>query len=82
MKEMVIFSGAIVGDGKRVECKVRAVKITLDGAPDVPPAFSEYRVLDSDMTDKLPDGNSYEIHLSNGERIPVRRSAGQFLGRL
>ena len=81
MKEIVIFSGVIVGEGKRVECKVRAVKTTLDGAPEVPPAFSEYRVMDSDLTDKLPDSNNYEIHLSNGESIPVRRSAGNFLGR-
>jgi len=82
MKEIVVFSGLIVGEGKRVECKVRAAKTTLDGSSDVPPAFSEYRVMDSDLTDRLPDGNSYEIHLSNGECIPVRRSAGHFLGRL
>jgi hypothetical protein len=79
---MVVFSGTIIGKDQQVECKVRAVKTTLDGAPDVPPAFSEYRVMDSNMTAGLPDGDNYEIHLSNGERIPVRRENGQFLGRL
>lgn len=80
MKEIVIFSGVIVGEGRRVECKVRAVKTTLDGAPEIPPAFSEYRVMNSDATDRLPDGDNYEIHLTNGEHIPVRRCGGHFLG--
>jgi len=82
MRELVVFGGVIVGEGIRVECKVRAVKTTLNGAPDVPPAFSEYRVMDSDLTDRLADGEDYEIHLSNGERTPVKRQAGQFLRRL
>jgi hypothetical protein len=81
MKEMVILSAVIVGEGKRVECKVRVVKTTLDGS-GFPPAFSDYHIMDSDLTDRLPDGANYEIHLSNGEHIPVRRSSGHFLGRL
>jgi hypothetical protein len=40
MKETVIFSGTIVGEGQRVECKIRATKTTLDGDPSVSSAFS------------------------------------------
>jgi hypothetical protein len=78
-KETVIFSGAIVSNDQRVECRVRAIKTTLD--PTIPPAFSEYTVMNSDVTDRLPDGDNYEIHLSDGERIPVRRQHGHFLAR-
>jgi len=33
MKQTVVFSGTIVGEGQRVECKVRATKTTLDTPP-------------------------------------------------
>jgi hypothetical protein len=80
VKESVIFSGTIVGEGQRVECKVRATKTTLDGDPSVPPAFSEYSIMESNETAKLPDGD-YEV-LANGEIHKVRRTAGRFVARL
>jgi len=79
-KETVIFSGMIVSGDKQVGCKVRATKTTLGS--NIPPVFSEYSVMNSDVTDWLPDGDNYEVHLSNGERIPVRREHGHFLARL
>jgi len=45
---------SIIGEGQRVECKVRATKTTFDKDP---PVFSDYRIVDSDATDRLPDGN-------------------------
>ena len=54
MQETVIFGGTIVGEHHQpVECKVRATKTTLDGDP---PIFSDYRIMDSDVTDRLLDG--------------------------
>jgi hypothetical protein len=80
VKEMVISSGTIVGENQQVECKVRATKTTLGGDPSIPPEFSDYRIMDSDVTDRLPDGD-YEL-LVNGQRIRLRRNGGRFLGRL
>ena len=57
MQETVTFSGIIIGEGQRVRCEVRATKTTLDGDP---PLFSGYRIMESDVTDRLPDGN-YEL---------------------
>ena len=48
MQETVIFSGTIIGEGQRVECKVQATKTTLDGDP---PLFSGYKIMESDLTD-------------------------------
>ena len=76
MQETIIFSGAIIGEGQRVECEVRATKTTLYGDP---PLFSGYRIMESDLTDKLPDGN-YEL-LVNRERTRFSRDAGRFLSR-
>ena len=76
MQETIILSGTIIGEGQRVECEVRATKTTLDGDP---PLFSGYRIMESDVTDRLPDGN-YEL-LANGERIRFRRSDERFLSR-
>jgi hypothetical protein len=77
VQETVIFGGTIVGEHhQRAECKVRATKTTLDGDP---PIFSDYRIMDSDVTDRLLDGN-YEL-LANGERTRFRRNAGRFLSR-
>jgi hypothetical protein len=33
MKQTVVFSGTIVGERQRVQCKVRATKATLDTFP-------------------------------------------------
>jgi len=82
MKDTVIFSGEVIGEGQTVPCKVRATKTTLDGHPEIPPAYSGYHVMNSNATDRLPDGDTYEIHLANGERIRVKRRNGQFLARL
>jgi hypothetical protein len=54
MQETVIFSGTIIGEGQRVECEVQATKTTLDGDP---PLFSGYKIMESDVTDRLQDGN-------------------------
>ena len=76
MQETIIFSGTIIGEGQRVGCEVRATKTTLDGDP---PLFSDYRIMESDLTDRLPDGN-YEL-LVNRERTRFRRDAGRFQSR-
>ena len=80
MQETIIFNGTIIGEGQRVDCKVRATKSLLDEDPSARPVFSGYTVMESDATDKLPDGN-YDL-LANGERIRFRRSDERFLSRL
>jgi hypothetical protein len=79
VKEKVFFSGIIVGNGQRVECEIQATKSTLSGIPSSPPAFADYRIMDSEATRRLPDGD-YEV-LANGERIKVLRKGGYFLAR-
>jgi hypothetical protein len=76
MQEKFIFSGTIIGEGQRVECEVRATKTMLDGDP---PLFSGYSIVESDVTDRLPDGN-YEL-LVNRERTRFSRDAGRFQSR-
>ncbi len=76
MQETIIFSGTIIGEGQRVECEVRATKTMLDGYP---PVVSDYRIMESDLTDRLPDGN-YEL-LVNRERTRFSRDDGRFLSR-
>ena len=71
-KKQIIFRGTIIGEGQRVACEVRATKATLHGDP---PVFSNYRIMESDLTDRLPDGN-YEL-LVNRERTRFRRDAGR-----
>ena len=77
VKEVVVFSGILIGEGQRVECRVRATKCTLDHDPSVPPAFPDYNIVDS-ATGRLPDGN-YEV-FAHGKRISLRREHGQFVG--
>jgi len=76
MQETVTFSGTIIGGGQRLECEVRATKTTLVGDP---PVVSAYRIVESDVTDGLPDGE-YEL-LVNRERTRFRREAGRFVAR-
>ena len=76
VQETISFSGTIIGEGQRVECEVRATKTTLVGDP---PLVSGYRIVESDETDRLPDGN-YEL-LVNRERTRFSRDAGRFLSR-
>jgi hypothetical protein len=78
VKDLVILSAVVVGEGHSVECKVRAIENRLPGA-NVPPAYSDMRVMTSDAIAALPDG-LYEIVVSH-ERIPVRRERGEFLAR-
>ena len=73
MQETIIFNGTIIGEGQRVDCQVRATKTTLDGYP---PVFSDYMIMESDLTDRLPDGN-YDL-LVNHERTRFSRDAGRF----
>ena len=79
MQETVMFGGIIVCERQRFECTVRATKTTFDKDPSARPVFSDYRILESDATDGLPDGQ-YDL-LANGERIRFRRDAGRFLSR-
>jgi len=65
VKETVFLSGSIVGESHRVDCKVRATKTTVD--LNGPPEFSNYDILDSFATVKLPDSD-YEV-LANGFKI-------------
>ena len=76
MQETIVFSGTIIGEGQRLECEVRAIKTTLVGFPAV---FSDYRIMETDFTDGLPDGN-YDLPV-NRERARFRRDDGRFLSR-
>jgi hypothetical protein len=80
VKETVFFSGIIVGNGQRVECEIQAKKSTLGGVSPYPAAFADDRVMDSEATRRLPDGD-YDV-LANSERIKVLRKGGYFLARL
>ena len=75
VQETIVFSGTIIGGGQRVDCEVRATKTTLVGYPAV---FS-YRIMESDFTDRLPDG--YYDLLVNHERTRFSRDAGRFFSR-
>jgi hypothetical protein len=77
VKETVYFSGTLVGEGHRIDCTVRAIKTTPDLDPDAPPEFSNYDILDSPVTVKLPDGD-YEV-LANGFKIRCKLNRGRFL---
>jgi hypothetical protein len=79
MKEPVAFAGVIVGQGRKVECKVRATKTTLDEDPSAPATFSEYRIMKSSETNVLPEGD-YAI-LTNGKAIKVKLQHGRFIAR-
>jgi len=76
VQETISFTGTIIGESQRVECEVRATKTTMDGDP---PLVSGYRIVESDLTDRLPDGN-YEL-LVNRERSRFKRDAGRFFPR-
>ncbi|HXJ15061.1 MAG TPA: hypothetical protein VNH19_22540 [Candidatus Limnocylindrales bacterium] len=76
MQETVTFNGIIIGEGQRMECEVRATRTTLVGDP---PVISGYWIVESDVTDVLPDGN-YEL-LVNRERSRFKRDAGRFISR-
>ena len=76
MQETVSFSGTIIGEGQRIACEVRATKTTLVGDP---PVISGYWIVESDITDGLPDGN-YEL-LVNRERSRFKRDVGRFVSR-
>ena len=79
LKERMFFAGIIVGKGQRIEREIQATKFMLGGVSPFPPTFSDYRVMDSEATRRLPDGE-YEV-LANGERIKVLRKGGYFLAR-
>ena len=76
VQETVTFSGIIIGEGQRVGCEVRATKTTLD---EDPPLFSGYSIVESDVTDRLRDGN-YDL-LVNHERTRFSRDGGRFQSR-
>jgi len=76
VQETVTFKGTIIGEGQRVGCEVRAIKTTL---VEDAPVVSGYWIVESDITDGLPDGN-YEL-LVDRERTRFRRDAGRFVSR-
>ena len=76
MQETITFSGTIIGEGQRIECEVRATKTTLNGDP---PLVSGYRIVESDVTDGLPDGD-YDL-LVNHERTRFKRDGGRFFSQ-
>ena len=76
MQETITFRGTIIGEGQLIECEVRATKTTLDANP---PRISGYIIVESDLTDALPDGN-YEL-LVNRERTRFTRDGGRFFSR-
>jgi hypothetical protein len=76
VQETITFTGILIGEGQRVECEVRATKTTLDGDQ---PIVSGYMIVESDLTDVLPDGN-YEL-LVNRDRNRFKRDAGRFFSR-
>lgn len=76
VQETIILNGTIIGEGQRVQCEVRATKTTLDGDQ---PIVAGYIIVESDLTDRLPDG-SYEL-LVNRERTRFTRDAGRFFPR-
>ena len=80
VKETVVFHGTVVGEGHRVDCKVRATKTTIDLDPDAPPEFSDYEIMDSAATVRLPDGD-YQV-LVNAEKLRCKLNRGRFLWRL
>ena len=75
----VVLDGIIVGQGHRFKCRVRATKTTLDDSRSSPPAYSDYRVMDSVGMNKLPDGD-YEV-LVGEERMNIRWEDGRFRAR-
>ena len=75
----VVLDGIIVGQGHRFKCKVRATKTAPDDSPSSPPAYSDYRVMDSVGMNKLPDGD-YEL-LVGKERINFKWEDGRFRTR-
>ena len=79
MEEILNLNGIIVGHGFHIECVIRVTKTTLDGYPSAPPAYSDYRIMDSALIDKLPD-DDYEI-LVGDERLPLRKVNGRFRER-
>lgn len=78
MKETVTLSGMIVGQGRRADCKIQAIKVSLPGDSHLP-EYTDYHILNSVATDSLPDGD-YEVLVSNGELIKAKRKAGYFVG--
>jgi hypothetical protein len=63
VQETITFRGTIIAEGQLMECEALATKPTLDADP---PRISGYIIVESDLTDALPDGN-YEL-LVNRER--------------
>lgn len=76
----VILNGIIMGNRRHVECEIRATRTILDGFSSAPAAFSDFLVVESASTNKLPDGE-YEV-LVGDERILLRRENGTFLAPL
>ena len=75
-RERVRLSGVISGQGREAKCTVLATKVTLKlGGPI---AYAGYSV--ESATKVLPEGN-YQLAVSNGQVIPIRQQAGNWLAR-
>ena len=77
MRERVILSGTIVGEGQKVDCDVEATKVTPDEDPYAPPTYVDFKVLHYRTTQPLPDGD-YDFRCE-GCTAKMRRKGGAFL---
>lgn len=72
----VMLPGTLVGQGHEVNCQVSSIQTTLDGAPSIPPEYSDFSIMNSDATARLPEGD-YEL-LVRGERVSLRHKNGKY----
>lgn len=74
----VLLHGVIKGNGQEVECKIAAIKNTLEGGGIV--AFSEYSIMRSSHTESLAQGR-YKVWIKEtSEEISVRKDEnGEFV---
>ena len=75
-KELVTLEGVVRGEGYEVSCKIRAVKVSLPGAPGISET-ADWSMIDT--SEPLPDGE-YEV-LADGKQVPVRYINGQWSSR-
>ena len=72
----VMLPGTLVGQGHEVNCQVSSIQTTRDGAPLIPPEYSDFSIMNSDATARLPEGD-HEL-LVRGERVSLRHKNGKY----
>ncbi len=77
-RETVLLPGILRGQGREVECRVRATKVTLPGPARlaVAVALSGYTI--HSVSRRIPDGH-YKLSV-NAEIIPMRLHEGLWFG--